>query len=141
MAKEKFLNVEIITPQKVAYSGAAASVTVPGAQSPFQILFNHAPIVSSLEAGIVKIEDEKSVKTYYATSGGFVEVRKNQVAVLVESAENAANIDVAKCLEELNQAKQKLEAAHDAVVAEGLKKKVVEIENKIKAAKYLKERN
>ena len=58
MADNKLLQVEIVTPQRVIFSGTAQSVTVPGSKSPFQVLFNHAPIVSSLDCGLTKLIDE-----------------------------------------------------------------------------------
>lgn len=81
-----FLEVEIVTPQKVLFNGKASSVTVPGSKSPFQILVNHAPIVSSLSNGTVKIVDEAGKETAYSTTAGFVELQKNKVSILVESA-------------------------------------------------------
>jgi F-type H+-transporting ATPase subunit epsilon len=52
---EKALQVDIVTPQGSVYSGVVAAVTVPGTVAPFQVLYNHAPIISSLEPGIVKL--------------------------------------------------------------------------------------
>jgi F-type H+-transporting ATPase subunit epsilon len=73
---EHVLNVSIVTPQATAFEGTALAVSVPGSQSPFQVLYNHAPIISSLDIGVVKIEDEKNNVTYYASREGFVEVMK-----------------------------------------------------------------
>ena len=53
----KELNLEIISPNKIGYSGKVISVTVPGTLGSFQILYNHAPIISSLEIGEIKIEE------------------------------------------------------------------------------------
>ncbi|RPI66540.1 MAG: hypothetical protein EHM43_11245, partial [Ignavibacteriae bacterium] len=57
MSTDHTLNVSIVTPQSTAFEGKALAVSVPGTQSPFQVLYNHAPIISSLDIGIVKIED------------------------------------------------------------------------------------
>lgn len=84
---DKLLNVDIVTPQKTIYSGKATSVSVPGRKSPFQVLFNHAPIVSTLDTGKVKIVTEENKELFYSTSGGFVEVRSNNISILVETAE------------------------------------------------------
>lgn len=83
---EKKLYVEIITPKEVIYKGDAQSVTVPGSKSPFQILFNHAPIVSSLDKGQIKIAGTDNKETIYATGTGFVELQNNRVSILVEDA-------------------------------------------------------
>jgi len=82
-----YLDVEIVTPQKTLFSGKAISVTVPGAKSSFQILWNHAPIVSSLSKGKITLVDEKNNETVYETSSGFVELQKNKVSILVEAVQ------------------------------------------------------
>ena len=55
---EHLLNIDIVTPQSIIFSGTGVSVSLPGAQSPFQVLYNHAPIVSALEVGAIKIINE-----------------------------------------------------------------------------------
>lgn len=85
MAEDKLLEVEIVTPQKVVFSGKAIAVTVPGTVGPFQVLWNHAPIVSSLVTGKVKIINPDETETLFSTNGGFAEVRKNHISVMVES--------------------------------------------------------
>lgn len=86
MAQDKLLNVEIITPQKKIFAGKASAVSVQGAQSPFQVLYNHAPIVSSLEDGSTKIIEENGKEIKFATGSGFAEVSRNNVSILVETA-------------------------------------------------------
>ena len=87
MANEKLLDVEIVTPQKTVFTGKAQSVTVPGSLAPFQILYNHAAIVSSLDQGKVRIVDSNGKDVLYSTGKGFAEVNKNLVSILVESAD------------------------------------------------------
>ena len=96
MDNDKILNVEIITPQKTIYSGKAISVAVPGSQSPFQVLYNHAPIVTSLDTGIIKIIDEDKNEKYFASKNGFAEVRKNLVSILVDNAEDGAKVEIGR---------------------------------------------
>ena len=138
MDTDKTLDVDIVTPEQVFFSGKAGSVTVPGVVSPFQILYNHAPIVSSLELGIVKVLDESGVNNYFATSGGFVEVRKNQVSILVEDAASAASIDMEQTQKELSEAIEMLEKEKSAKEIEGLKKKIGNIQNRLKAGQAYK---
>lgn len=83
---DKSLYLEIITPKEVIYKGDVQSVTVPGTKSPFQILFNHAPIVSSLDQGQLKIAESDSKEIIYATGTGFIELQNNRISVLVEDA-------------------------------------------------------
>lgn len=83
---DKILYLEIITPKEVIYKGDVHSVTVPGSKSPFQILVNHAPIVSSLEVGQIKIAESNKKETLYNTGTGFVELQNNRISILVEDA-------------------------------------------------------
>ena len=74
-----------MTPEKVEYDGEAESVTVPGTKGNFEILQGHAPIISSLQTGIVEYATAGG-KATLAVTGGFVEVQKNEVSVCVETA-------------------------------------------------------
>ncbi len=95
MTQEKLLDVEIITPEKVVFKNKALSVTVPGSQSSFQILFNHAPIVSNLTSGWIKLVDDKNKQLLFKTAKGFTEVSNNKISILVESAveQNISNLN------------------------------------------------
>jgi len=77
------LKLKIISPEKIVYNGEAESVLVPGTLGSFEILNDHAPIISSLEHG--KLEYTTSAgKQELMVDGGFVEVQKNVVSVCVE---------------------------------------------------------
>jgi F-type H+-transporting ATPase subunit epsilon len=77
--------LEIITPDKKVYSGEVTSVSVPGSSGRFQMLDNHAPIISTLLNGKVKVKDKEGVKEF-DVKGGVVENLKNKVVILAESA-------------------------------------------------------
>ncbi|PKL80880.1 MAG: ATP synthase F1 subunit epsilon [Ignavibacteriae bacterium HGW-Ignavibacteriae-4] len=83
---DKILYLEIITPKEVIFKGDVQAVTVPGSKSPFQILFNHAPIVSSLDEGQIKIADANNKELVYTNGTGFVELQNNRISILVEDA-------------------------------------------------------
>ena len=114
--------LEIITPSKIGYKGNITSVTVPGTKGNFQVLYNHAPIISSLEIGTVKIEEQGGESTLFATSGGTIEVSNNKIIILAESFEKANEIDIKRAEEAKKRAeerlKQKRETAIDDVRAE-----------------------
>lgn len=109
----KKLNLEIITPSKVGYKGEVISVTVPGSKGSFQILYNHAPIISSLEIGEIKIEENESTKVHYATSGGTLELSNNKIIILAESFERADQIDVKRAEEAKQRAEERLKKKRD----------------------------
>ena len=76
--------LEIFTPDKKVYSGEVTSVSVPGALGRFEMLKNHAAILSTLIEGKVKIKDAEGVKTF-EVKGGVVENLKNKIIILAES--------------------------------------------------------
>ena len=101
------LNLEIITPEKPIFRDQIDAVTIPGTQGSFQILKNHAPIISSFEIGIIKVR-KSDLETYYATSGGTVEVNKNNVLVLADSIEKVSDIDQDRAEQARKRAEERL---------------------------------
>jgi len=77
------MNLIILSPEKQIFSGIVKSIKVPGASGQFEMLENHAPIVSSLQAGEVRIIKENGEKLAFEVSGGFVEMLNNEVSLLV----------------------------------------------------------
>jgi len=111
---DNFLNIDIITPLKTVFSGLAKSVNVPGSKSPFTVLINHAPIVSSLDIGIIKIMTDENMELIYATDTGFVEVHDNKVSIVVESADEANEIIRDKVVKAIEKLQTDLELTTDA---------------------------
>lgn len=77
------MRLSIITPEKELFNGKVKSVKVPGTAGQFEILNNHAPIVSSLQKGEVRVVTDKGETQAFPIEQGFVEVLKNEVSVLV----------------------------------------------------------
>jgi F-type H+-transporting ATPase subunit epsilon len=77
------LNLKIISPEKIEFDGTVESVHVPGTKGKFVILKDHAPIISSLQPGVVEYVVDGDRKSLIIT-GGFVEVQKNMVNLCVE---------------------------------------------------------
>jgi len=82
------VKLEIITPDKKIYSGSVRSVRVPGQNGSFQILKDHAPVISTLDKGPVVIADEQGVETRFLIAGGVVEVKQDKVILLADSVVN-----------------------------------------------------
>lgn len=82
------MTLEILTPEKKLYSGDVYGVLLPGITGLFEILDKHAPLVSALKKGTLKILKDKNNKNSetYSIQSGFVEVLNNKVTVLVEGA-------------------------------------------------------
>ncbi|MCR4604228.1 MAG: ATP synthase F1 subunit epsilon [Prevotella sp.] len=77
------LKLKIVSPEKIEFIGEVESVKVPGSQGNFEILKDHAPIISSLQKGIVEYDGQQ-----LEVLGGFVAVQKNEVSICVEKKEN-----------------------------------------------------
>lgn len=81
------MNLEILTPERKLFSGDVYGVQLPGISGLFEVLDRHAPLVSALKAGRLKVIKDKSNHTsFYDIESGFVEVLNNKVTVLVEGA-------------------------------------------------------
>jgi len=76
------LKLKIVSPERIEFTGEVESVKVPGTMGNFEILTDHAPIISSLQKGLVEY-DGKQLEIL----GGFVAVQKNEVSICVEKAE------------------------------------------------------
>lgn len=77
------MNLEILTPEQSIYQGEASLVQLPGIDGLFEILDNHAPLISVLSEGKVKIKVGNDFK-YFDINGGVVEVMNNKILVLAE---------------------------------------------------------
>jgi F-type H+-transporting ATPase subunit epsilon len=81
------MNLEILTPERKLFSGDVYGVQLPGIAGLFEVLEKHAPLVSALKAGKLKVlKDKTNHLAYFDIQGGFVEVLNNRVTVLVEGA-------------------------------------------------------
>lgn len=80
------MKLEIITPDSTIYSGKIRSVRVPGIKGSFQILRDHAPIISTLGSGKVRIIDDQGKELFLNVDGGVIEVKMNRIILLAESA-------------------------------------------------------
>lgn len=78
--------LEILTPGSKIFSDEVTGVQLPGIHGQFEVLNRHAPLVSALGKGVLKILVDKNNAENYSISGGFVEVLQNKVVVLVEQA-------------------------------------------------------
>ncbi len=78
--------LEIISPDKSLYTGEILSLQVPGSKGSFEILKNHAPIISTLEKGMINIRDKEGKQQSFEVDGGVIEAKNNKIIVLAEKA-------------------------------------------------------
>lgn len=81
------MNIAVLTPEREIYSGEITSVQVPGTKGKFEILKGHAPIVSSLVSGAVRIIAADGDRVNFTIERGFVEILNNEVSLLVQGVE------------------------------------------------------
>lgn len=79
------MKIEIITPDRKIYTGEIRSVRVPGRKGSFQVLKDHAPIISTLDAGSVMITDDQGTEVRFEITGGVIEVKRNRIILLADS--------------------------------------------------------
>jgi F-type H+-transporting ATPase subunit epsilon len=79
------MRIEIVTPDKKIFEGEIKSVRVPGKKGSFQVLKDHAPIVSTLEGGPVIMVSPDGKETIYEIDGGVIEVKANKIILLADS--------------------------------------------------------
>ena len=79
------MQLELLTPGKNVFSGEVKLVKLPGSSGSFEVMNNHAPIISALTEGELKVETESGETLRYNTSGGVVEMKNNHIVVLAES--------------------------------------------------------
>jgi F-type H+-transporting ATPase subunit epsilon len=101
--------LEIVTPERLAYSGEVDSVQVPGSEGELGILPHHAPLVSMLGVGELRFRKAGGEESF-AVVGGFVQVRPDKVVVMAETADLASEIDLERAQQARREAEQTLES-------------------------------
>jgi F-type H+-transporting ATPase subunit epsilon len=105
------LQLEIVTPERLAYSDTVDSVQLPGSEGELGVLPHHAPLVSTLGVGELRIR-KGGAEESFAIVGGFVQVRPDKVVVMAETADLAAEIDLEKAQEARREAERALETGY-----------------------------
>lgn len=134
---DKLLYLEIVTPAKIIFSGNVKSITVPGELGSFQVLYNHAPIISNLTIGEVKVVKEDDSVDYYAINGGFIIVFRNRITVISDSLIKANDIKVDIVNAELIRTEEELKLKRKIENVESLEIKLNQLKNQIKVSKRI----
>ena len=104
------LLLEIVTPERLAYSDTVDAVNLPGVEGELGVLPHHAPLVSMLGVGELRIR-KGGAEESFAIVGGFLQVRPDRVVVMAETADLASDIDLEKALETRHEAERAHEGA------------------------------
>lgn len=103
------LLLEIVTPERLAYSDTVDSVVLPGSEGEMGVLPHHAPLLATLGVGELRIR-KGGAEEAFAIVGGFVQVRPDKVVVMAETADMASEIDLEKAQEARREAERALES-------------------------------
>ena len=101
--------LEIVTAERLVYSDEVDIVVAPGMEGELGILPHHAPLLTILQPGELRIHKTGQEDVYMAVTGGFLEVTGNRVIVLADAAERSEEIDEARAQEALRRAEERLE--------------------------------
>jgi F-type H+-transporting ATPase subunit epsilon len=102
------LLLEIVTPERLAYSDQVDAVVVPGTEGELGILPHHAPLLAMLGVGELRIR-KAATEESFAIAGGFVQVRPDKVVIMAEMADMAAEIDLERAHEARREAERVIE--------------------------------
>ncbi len=103
------IDLEIVTPERLAFSGPVDSVTVPGSEGELGILPHHAPLLATLGVGELRYRAGGTEESF-VIAGGFVQVRPDKVVVMAELADMASEINLERAAEARKSAEQALES-------------------------------
>ncbi len=114
MSNEKIIKFEIVTPEKTVMKENVKKAIIPTKEGELTILPKHTPLVSTLKSGVLELEKEDGTKEVAFVSGGFLEVLRNKVVILADTADRAEDIDMKKVEEVRKKAEEAMsKAEHD----------------------------
>ena len=134
--EHKLFKLEIVTPSGIIYQDDIRHIKMPGTEGYLGIMFNHAPFITTLKIGEVKIDLEKKTK-YFALCGGVVEVLPDMTTLLVESAEEASDIDVERAIYSEERAERRLKDKIPDIDIERARLSLSKAQNRIKVSKRI----
>jgi F-type H+-transporting ATPase subunit epsilon len=104
---------ELVSPDKLQFKGPAQSVLVPGSEGDFQVLRDHAPVMTALRPGVVAVEEEGGKVSRFFVRGGFADVNPGGLIVLAETAMPAEDVNAARLDQEIKNAEEDLADASE----------------------------
>ena len=109
---------ELVSPDKLQFSGDAESVLVPGAEGDFVVLKDHAALMTALRPGVLEVADASGKQSRFFVRGGFADVNRSQLIVLAETAVPAQDLSAEHLGQEIKNAEEDLaDASEDGKTA------------------------
>jgi F-type H+-transporting ATPase subunit epsilon len=126
--------LELVTPERLLFSEEVQAVRAPGIEGSFGVLAGHAPLLTQLTVGLIKITLAGGGEEYIATSGGFMQVSREKVIILADSAQLSSEINVERERAEAARMRQALEVPDSSIDAEKLRDDLQAALNRIQVA-------
>ncbi len=134
------LQVDIVSAEEQLYSGAATMVVAPAEEGDVGITPRHAPLLTRLRPGELRIAEEGGEEFFFYASGGLLEVQPHKVTVLADTAVRARDIDEAAALEAKRRAEEKLREQKDEVDYGSVQAELAEAMAQLRALESLRKR-
>lgn len=125
---------ELVSPERLLLSEDVDMVEVPGEEGDFGVLVRHAPLISTLRPGVIKVHDGGSVTQRIFVAGGFAEVTPQRCTVLAEEAVEVGEIDKAAAEQRLSDARDDLLDAKDDAQKATAERQIKVAEELVRAA-------
>ena len=126
--------LELVTPERMLFSEEVQEIRAPGVEGSLGVLAGHAPLLTELTTGLIKVTLTDGSEAYIATSGGFLQVNKEKVIILADTAELSEEIDVERARAAAAKARQLLEVPGSNIDAEELRLAIERAQNRIRVA-------
>jgi len=132
------IHVDIVSVEGAIWSGEATMVFAPARMGEIGIAPRHAPLITTLKPGAVRVEADDGQEKFFYVTGGVLEVQPHLVTVLADSALHAEQLDEGAALAARERAREVLEGRHGAVDIEQAQAEMVEAEARYRASQQLK---
>jgi F-type H+-transporting ATPase subunit epsilon len=120
-------NFELVSPEKLLFSGDVESVVVPGTEGDFQVLKDHAPVMATLKPGIVSVEENASNTMRLFVRGGFAEMSAKGLTILAEEALPVEDLSAERIAQEIRNADEDLADAKTEAVKHQAAEKLAQL--------------
>jgi F-type H+-transporting ATPase subunit epsilon len=138
MANTSTIHVDIVSAEGEIFSGAAAMVFAPGSQGELGIAPRHAPLLTLLKAGEVRVQTADGAEQHFFVGGGALEVQPNKVTVLADTALRAKDLDESYALAAKQRAEEALNKATDRIEQAEALKEIVRMAEQVKMIQRLR---
>jgi len=138
MANANTIHVDIVSAEGEIFSGAASMVFAPATQGDLGIAPRHAPLLTLLKAGEVRVQTPDGQEQQFFVGGGAIEIQPNKVTVLADTALRARDLDEAAALAAKQRAEETLRGATDKIEQAEAMKEIVRMAEQVKMIQRLR---